>query len=823
MEFRTIDGSGNNLSDPAVNAVGAVFDRIAGARYADGIHALASGPNARSISNLISGEGDAAVANNQGLSGMMYAWGQFIDHDLTRTPTDGVTHIDVVVPAGDAAFTAGSSILVTRGVVAAGTGVTTPAQFLDRNTGWLDGSVVYGSDATVAAALRGAGGKMAVSAGDNLPLAQGRSLAGDVRAQENPSLTALQTIFVREHNLQVDRLAGADATLDAEALYEGARAIVTAEIARITYSEFLPHLLGPGALPDWRGYDPTIDASLTLEFTGAAYRWGHSTVSAETVRRDEAGAPVGHELDLRDAFFLDAASFVVDGGAGGFLRHLGSDQAQAMDGRIVEDLRSFLFNPGVGQDLAAINIQRGRDLGLTTLNETRAALGLSVLTSFEQITSDPGTLAGLQAAYADVADVELWVGGLAERLVTGAFLGETFQAIVAQQFLALRDGDRLWYQNQGFDAATLAGIEASTLSAIILRTTDTQYYQADAFLSMERRGAGDTAESPNLAQLVIGTGDGQTLNGSALGDILAGRDGDQLLQSFGGADTLYGGAGDDTLSAGAGNDVLWGEDGADTAYGGMGDDVVRGADGQDQLHGDTGQDTLAGGAAADTLWGDGGHDLAFGEAGADALYGGAGRDTLYGGDGDDTISADAGDDVANGGAGDDVVAGREGHDRLWGEAGDDVLFGEAGDDTLYGGDGADTAYGGEGADAIAGGAGDDALAGGAANDAIYGGAGADALFGQEGDDTLEGGAGADWLLGGDGADLFRFGADAADGTADWIGDFSRAEGDGIDLTGIGQVTLEYDAPSGNSMVRVSPMMIFGVSSTGPLAMGDFIF
>ena len=786
MQFRSIDGSANNPTDSGLNAAGASFDRTGPARYADGIHAMVDGPNARTISNLVSGEGDAAVPNTQGLSGMMYAWGQFIDHDLTRTQTGGA-NISVVVPAGDAEFAEGTAILVTRAAVAAGTGVTTPASAVNRATAWLDGSVVYGSDATTAAALRGANGKMLVSAGDNLPIVDGQFLAGDPRAQENPSLTSLQTIFVREHNLQVDRLAAADPSLDAEALYQQARAIVSAEIAHITYAEFLPHLLGPGAIPEYRGYDPTVDASLTLEFAAAAYRWGHSTVSAETVRRDETGAEDGEALELRDAFFLSAGAFIQHGGAGGFLRHLGTDRSQAMDGRIVEDLRSFLFDAGVGSDLAAINIQRGRDLGLGTLNQTRIALGLPAYTSFAALTSDAATAAGLEAAYGSIDAVELWTGGLSENLVPGAFLGETFQAIVAEQFRVLRDGDRFYYENQGFDAATLAMIEGSTLSSIILRTTDTQYYQADAFVAVERRAADAPSELPELAQLVIGTGTGETLNGGALGDILAGRAGDQLLQSFGGADTQYGGEGQDTLLGGAGEDVLWGEEGDDLAYGGIGHDLIRGGQGQDRLHGDQGDDTIGGGAEDDTLWGDAGADVLFGEAGAD------------------------------------------------------VFFGEDGNDTVYGGEGADTAYGGAGADALAGQAGDDALAGGDDDDALYGGEGRDSLFGQAGRDTLEGGAGADWLLGGEGADLFRFRADAADGSVDWIGDFSRAEGDRIDLSSFGgfhlaethqgtlEVVLQFDPGSGKSLVRAyvtaaeEPVLVFGVSGTGPLSAGDFLF
>ena len=76
--------------------------------------------------------------------------------------------------------------------------------------------------------------------------------------------------------------------------------------------------------------------------------------------------------------------------------------------------------------------------------------------------------------------VELWIGGLAERHVAGGMVGETFQRIIAQQFQNLRDGDAYWYRNQGFDGATLREIEATTLSSLILRNTDTRHIQADA-------------------------------------------------------------------------------------------------------------------------------------------------------------------------------------------------------------------------------------------------------------------------------------------------------------------------------------------------------
>lgn len=536
LEFRSIDGSGNNLGRPTDNVAGSDFTRIGPAHFADGISALRDGPNARTISNIVVGDGDAAIPNPEGLSGMMYAWGQFIDHDLDLARGDGTTHIDVTVPNGDPVFADGSTIAMTRVITDPANGAV-----VNHVTGWLDASMVYGSSASVAASLRTAGGYMATSDGGNLPIAGGQFLAGDVRVQENPSLTALQTLFVREHNRQVDLLKTAHPTWSGEQLYQQARAIVTAEIANITYTEFLPHLLGRTAIAPYRGYDAKVDARITDEFAGAAYRFGHSIVSNEVEKINELGATVGPELGLVDVFFQSPADFTANGGIGGILRHLADDRSQALDARIVGDLRNFLANPPDGMDLAAINIQRGRDLGLGTLNETRVALGMKAYTKFEQITSDAATLADLKTVYGTVDKVELWIGGLAEKHASGAFVGQTFQAIIARQFTALRDGDRLWWQNQGFDAQTAAQIGKTTLADLIRLNTDTKQIQPDVFVYYDRHSGtlgGVAADTPASPQFIVGSAGADTLTGGTAADILVPAAGTPRLTGGAAADTF---------------------------------------------------------------------------------------------------------------------------------------------------------------------------------------------------------------------------------------------------------------------------------------------
>ncbi len=552
LRFRNIDGSDNNLENPTLNQAGTDFARVGPANFADGVHAMQPGSNPREISNIVVADGPDTHLEVDGvaLSGMMYAWGQFVDHDLDLE-ADGINtaEISIPVPAGDT-LPEGSVIPLTRVAIDPATGVPGhPATAINTVTGWLDGSQVYGSDAATAASLRTADGHMKVSAGNNLPIVmteQGPAFAaGDVRAQENPDLTALQTLFVREHNYQVDQLQKEHPHWSGDQLYETAKAITTAEMVNITYNEFLPHLLGADAIPAYHGYDPSIDPTVTEEFEGAAYRFGHSIVSSDINGIDDLGATTS-EQSLAESFFESPAAFVANGGADGLLRHLSSDTAQPLDTHIVEDLRSFLFDPPDGIDLAAINIQRAHDLGLGTLNQTREALGLTPYTSFDQITSDPATASALKQAYGTVDAIDLWTGGLAEDHTAGAAIGQTFGTIIADQFTALRDGDRLYFENQGFDRQTLKEIKSTTLSDIIERdTTGTTAMQADAFVSTERHSGTLGGVDPTgadagsgQAQLVIGSTGRDTLTGGGLDDTLVAARGHMTMTGRAGADTF---------------------------------------------------------------------------------------------------------------------------------------------------------------------------------------------------------------------------------------------------------------------------------------------
>jgi peroxidase len=73
--------------------------------------------------------------------------------------------------------------------------------------------------------------------------------------------------------------------------------------------------------------------------------------------------------------------------------------------------------------------------------------------------------------YGSIANVDLFMDGLADH-VSGAAVGPTYQAIIANQFQALRAGDRFFWQNEHFDRETTDMISHITLAEIIKRNED---------------------------------------------------------------------------------------------------------------------------------------------------------------------------------------------------------------------------------------------------------------------------------------------------------------------------------------------------------------
>jgi len=488
-QFRTIDGIFNNPNNPLWGAAGTNLVRLLPAQYADGQNTPSGTdrPSARSISNAMCAQDDLSMPNGYAYSDFIWQWGQFLDHDIDETPiANPAEHMDIPVPMGDPWFdpnwSGTQTIPLDR---SAYNHVNKVREQINNITSYIDASNVYGSSTDRANELRtnDGTGRLKTSTGDllpfntnaldNAPTAHDPSffLAGDVRANEQAALTAMHTLFVREHNRLADQIAADNPGLSGELVYQYAKAMVTAEIQAITYNEFLPKLLGDNAIPPFSHYNPNINPGISNLFATAAYRVGHTMLSSQIQRIDASGAEAaeGH-LPLAQAFFNP--SLITDHGIDSLLRGLAAQRAQSVDVFVIDDVRNFLFGqPGSGGfDLASLNVQRGRDHGLPSYNDIRIGYGLSAVNGFGEINSDPEVIARLQNAYANVDQVDAWIGLLAEPHRPGAFVGETLCRILGEQFANLRDGDRYWYETY-LPADLIAQAQAMTLAEVIRANT----------------------------------------------------------------------------------------------------------------------------------------------------------------------------------------------------------------------------------------------------------------------------------------------------------------------------------------------------------------
>lgn len=489
MEYRSIDGTNNNLANPLWGAAGTTLLRLTPMEYADGIGDLPAGmdrASARNISNLLCAQSDS-ITNVKRASAYLWQWGQFLDHDLDETPiTDPAEPFDIPVPAGDPWFDPDGTGTVVIGLDrSAFVMVDGVRQQLNNITSYIDASNVYGSEPSRALELRtmDGTGRLKTSPGGllpfninafpNAPTPHDPSffLAGDVRSNEQVALTAMHTLFVREHNFWVSYLNMVMPAMTGDEVYEHARAIVAAEMQAITYNEFLPVLLGPDALTPYAGYDPGVNAGVSNVFATAAYRMGHTLLSSPLMRTDRDGneIPAGH-LALADAFF--APSHLRSDGIDPLLRGLCGIESQEVDTLIRNDVRNFLFGPpgAGGFDLASLNIQRGRDHGLASYNAVRVAFGRTPAVTFADVSPDPQVQTALAAAYDTCDDIDAWIGMLAEPHRPGAMVGETLFRVLADQFIRTRDGDRFWYQSY-LPNDMVQMVEQQTLATIIRRNT----------------------------------------------------------------------------------------------------------------------------------------------------------------------------------------------------------------------------------------------------------------------------------------------------------------------------------------------------------------
>jgi len=631
-------------------------------------------------------------------------------------------------------------------------------------------------------------------------------IAGDGRVNENIGLTAVHHIFHSEHNRLVEDIKGmiessgefsaaevadwqafnAGSGFDYnERLFQAARFVTEMEYQHLAFEEFvrkvqpMVNAFGEGGT----GYQTDLDPRVTAEFAHAVYRFGHSMLN-ETVDRV---TPEGTDdsMPLLDAFLNPPAFFdtEVDAGqaAGNIIRGMTRQVGNELDEFVTEALRNDLV--GLPLDLAALNIARGRDTGIPTLNSFRrtvyaatADAGLVPYTSwidFGMAMRNEASLVNFVAAYGTHDDITNATTvatkraaaenlfALANDPVAPPTESSTPEEIAAYDaYTDARDfliSDGAWgnvdngVSLTGVDAIDLwmgglaerqnvfGGLLGPTFNYVFERQME-NLQDGDRFYYLSRTAGMNLLtqlEGNSFAELIMRNTDVEGLPADAFSHPAYVFD--LSVQNTTGPIV------DDPLTEWDETQLLVRELNGTIRYAGPEHVVFNGSPGGDKARSSEGDDTMRG------------------NDGNDVMEGGDGNDHIIGGDGDDIITDLFGDDMIKGGPGNDVISSGRGF-------GGDLVFGGSGNDFVAVGNDLTETFGGPG------------------DDFVLGGDDMDTVFGDEGSDWIEAGRGAFNLLQGDNGAPFQ--------------NDINAPGDDVLFGWGGEV--DYDAEGGDDIMFAGP-------------------
>ena len=382
---------------------------------------------------------------------------------------------------------------------------------------------------------------------------------------------------------------------------------------------------------------------------------------------------------------------------------------------LINFVAAYGQHPTILTDAGADHIVGTPDDGPATLASRRAAATQLVNPdpfSSLPIPADAGDFMASTGAWANTGanndvsitgldNVDLWVGGLAERVnLFGGLLGSTFNYVFEYTTSNLQDFDRFYYLNRTPGMQLRTQLEGNSFAEMIMRNTTAHSLKADSFGTADCKFqlshldgtaafyqahgstvADDPATECDETALLIRMPDG-TIRYRTINSVdPAGINGQSVYNGTAGADRIWGGIDNDTILGNEGPDVIQGSDGDDNTIGGDGNDIITDSAGADVLKGGPGNDALDGGI---------GNDIVLGGTGSDFVNGGANDNESFVGEGNDFVMAGQGADAVFGGSGDDWIEGGTGQDLLQGEngapffddpdvPGSDVLVGQPGE------------------------------------------------------------------------------------------------------------------------------------------------
>jgi hypothetical protein len=505
LRARTLDGSFNDLETPHMGAIGARFGRNVPLEHTfpEPLPDLLE-PSPRVVSRELLTRREFIPATTLNL--LAGAWLQFEVHDwFSHGKNAADDPWEVELAADDPWQERPMRIPRTRRDPTSDDDPSTPPTYVTADSHWWDASQIYGSDQGFADALRsGERGKLRLDERGLLPadLERHVDLEG-VAANFWLGLALLHTLFTREHNAICDALHADNPSWSDEELYDRARLVNAALMAKIHTVEWTPAIiahpttrlamnanwwglvgerltkrfgrLGRGEVLSGIPGSPTnhhaAPYSLTEEFV-AVYRM-HPLVPDEFTFRSLDGDGVLQERTFREIGALETRARLEEIGMANGLYSFGVSHPGAITLHNYPRFLQELERPdGTLLDLAAIDVLRVRERGVPRYNDFRQLFHKPRLRSFDELTPNGDWAEELRAVYGDVDRVDLMVGLYAEPLPKGFGFSDTaFRVFVLMASRRLKS-DRFFTRDYTPDVYSPTGfrwVRDNTMRSVLLR------------------------------------------------------------------------------------------------------------------------------------------------------------------------------------------------------------------------------------------------------------------------------------------------------------------------------------------------------------------
>ncbi|XP_060841527.1 peroxidase-like [Rhopalosiphum padi] len=529
--YRTSNGTCNNPNNPIWGSSNTPFIRLVDAHYSDGISKLRTSsdgkplPSAREIQVKLFLNKQTRIPDKH--NQLLMQWGQFVAHDVSNLAIDTngedccvhknkpsvsrACEATIEIPIDDPIYSKYNTTCMrfTRAMTSYNYSCPLqPLTFIDDVSHFIDGSQIYGSNDDVVSKLRSFTGGALISVLDNnqefCPRSSFKSSdtnkylysSGDSRANLNLGIALFHNMFLRFHNYVAFKLKSENSLWSDEKLYQESRRFVGAIIQHITYTQFLPIILGKNyttdeVLGDNNEYDPTVNPSTSQEFSTGAFRVLHNIVPAQHrfIDSNSTTVQIVNVTDWMNCPYLLQQGSNYDQLLRGLLCTEGR-LSQPSYNPLISNLM-FHSNNSIGVDLLSYDIQRGRDTGLPPYNKMRQLCGLPIAKSFDDLSDiiPADDIYDLETLYSSVDDIDFIVGALLETPEDDALVGNTSRCIIGDFFYRSRVGDRFFYDTKGqsgqFSKNQLEIIKSINLNHIICTTSSVNNLQKNIFTKVD--------------------------------------------------------------------------------------------------------------------------------------------------------------------------------------------------------------------------------------------------------------------------------------------------------------------------------------------------